>query len=43
MESLRGSEGIGAKAYFDVFDEMILQNKADFSSANETAVRRSIT
>ena len=30
MESLRGSEGIGAKAYFDVFDEMILQNKADF-------------
>lgn len=30
MESLRGSEGIGAKAYFDVFDEMILQNKQDF-------------
>lgn len=30
MESLRGSEGIGAKAYFDVFDEMILQNKKDF-------------
>lgn len=30
LESLRGSEGIGAKAYFDVFDEMILQNKADF-------------
>ncbi len=30
MESLRGSEGIGAKAYFDVFDKMILQNKADF-------------
>lgn len=32
MESLRGSEGIGAKAYFDLFDEMILQNKADFFS-----------
>ena len=30
MESLRGSEGVGAKAYFDVFDKMILQNKADF-------------
>ena len=30
LESLRGGEGIGAKAYFDVFDEMILQNKADF-------------
>ena len=26
MESLRGSEGVGAKAYFDVFDKMILQN-----------------
>ena len=30
MESLRGSEGSGAKAYFGVFDELILQNKADF-------------
>lgn len=30
LESLRGDEGTGAKAYFDVFDEMILQNKADF-------------
>lgn len=30
LESLRGGEGTGAKAYFDVFDEMILQNKADF-------------
>ena len=30
MESLRGEEGTGAKAYFDVFDEMILQNKSDF-------------
>ena len=30
LESLRGGEGTGAKAYFEVFDEMILQNKADF-------------
>ena len=43
MESLRGSEGAAAKAYFDVFDDMILQNKADFSSAIEIAARRWIT
>ena len=30
MDSLRGKEGVAAKAYFDVFDEMILQNKAAF-------------
>ena len=30
MESLRGSVGSGAKAYFGVFDELILQNKAAF-------------
>lgn len=29
-ETLRGMEGTGAKAYFGVFDEMILQNKTDF-------------
>lgn len=28
--ALRGEEGAGAKVYFDVFDDMILQNKADF-------------
>lgn len=31
MESLRGEEGSGAQAYFDVFPEMILQNQKDFS------------
>lgn len=31
MESLRGEEGSGAQAYFDVFPEMVLQNKEDFS------------
>lgn len=30
MESLRGLEGTGAVAYFDVFDDMILANKTDF-------------
>lgn len=30
LDALRGEEGAGAKAYFDVFDDMILQNKADF-------------
>ncbi|MEA4912389.1 MAG: type I-C CRISPR-associated endonuclease Cas1c [Oscillospiraceae bacterium] len=30
MESLRGLEGTGAKAYFDVFDEMILNEKETF-------------
>ncbi len=31
MEQLRGVEGEGATVYFSVFDEMILQQKADFS------------
>ena len=30
LDTLRGEEGVGAKAYFGVFDELILQNKADF-------------
>lgn len=30
LESLRGMEGAAAKAYFDAFDGMILQNKDDF-------------
>lgn len=30
LDALRGEEGAGAKVYFDVFDDMILQNKADF-------------
>lgn len=30
LDSLRGQEGLAAKAYFDVFDEMILQNKSEF-------------
>lgn len=30
MDSLRGLEGVGAVAYFDVFDDMILGNKDDF-------------
>ena len=29
-DSLRGLEGVGAAAYFGVFDEMILSRKADF-------------
>lgn len=30
LESLRGVEGVGAAAYFGVFDDMILQRKASF-------------
>ena len=30
LETLRGLEGVGATAYFGVFDQMILRNKADF-------------
>ena len=30
MESLRGLEGVGATAYFNVFDDMILRNKDSF-------------
>ena len=30
LDSLRGLEGAGAKAYFSVFDDMILQNKETF-------------
>ena len=30
LDSLRGEEGSAAQAYFDVFDEMILQNKENF-------------
>ncbi len=30
LDALRGEKGAGAKVYFDVFDDMILQNKADF-------------
>lgn len=30
LEALRGLEGYAAKAYFDVFDELILQQKEDF-------------
>lgn len=30
LESLRGLEGLGAAAYFDVFDEMILNSKETF-------------
>lgn len=30
LESLRGFEGLGAKAYFSVYDTMILQQKEDF-------------
>lgn len=30
LESLRGIEGLGAAAYFDVMDDMILQNKEVF-------------
>ena len=29
-DTLRGLEGIGAKAYFDVFDQMILRDKENF-------------
>ena len=30
LDSLRGLEGVGAKAYFDVFDEMLLRDKEHF-------------
>ena len=30
LDSLRGLEGVGASAYFGVFDQMILRNKEDF-------------
>ena len=30
LDSLRGLEGVGAKAYFDVFDDMILRDKEEF-------------
>ncbi len=30
LESLRGEEGTGAQAYFDVFDDMILRSKDEF-------------
>lgn len=30
LESLRGLEGVGAAAYFEVFDDMILREKASF-------------
>lgn len=30
LDSLRGAEGVGAAAYFGVFDQMILRNKEDF-------------
>lgn len=30
LESLRGLEGIGAAAYFEVFDDMLLREKASF-------------
>lgn len=29
-DALRGFEGVGVKAYFDVFDDMLLRNKEDF-------------
>lgn len=31
LDALRGIEGAAAKAYFDVFDHMLLRNKPDFS------------
>ncbi len=31
LDTLRGEEGSAAKSYFDVFDEMILQNKKEFA------------
>ena len=30
LDSLRGEEGAGAQAYFDVFDDMILRSKDEF-------------
>lgn len=35
-DALRGIEGMGAKAYFDVFDRMILHQKEDFHFAMRT-------
>ena len=34
IDSLRGLEGVGASAYFGVFDQMILRNKEDFCFHN---------
>ena len=31
LDALRGVEGVGAKAYFDVFDGMLLRNRETFS------------
>ncbi len=39
LDSLRGLEGVGASAYFGVFDDMILRNKNAFFSGEETAGR----
>jgi len=36
MSSLRGIEGVAAATYFSVFDEMILNNKEDFSFSERT-------
>ncbi len=30
LDELRGTEGVAAKAYFDVFDDMLLRNKTEF-------------
>ena len=30
LDSLRGLEGVGATAYFGVFDDMILRDKEEF-------------
>lgn len=35
-DTLRGIEGLGAKAYFDVFDRLILQQKDDFHFSMRT-------
>lgn len=43
LDSLRGEEGAGAQAYFDVFDDMILRSKDEFyyrtRSRNSPSVR----
>ena len=36
LESLRGLEGIGAGAYFGIFDDMILRNKEEFFFRNRS-------
>ena len=36
LESLRGFEGVAAKAYFSVFDALILQQKEDFHFATRS-------